>query len=29
MKNSTKILSNIIIYNKYAKYIPSLKRRES
>jgi len=29
MTNEIKLLSNIVIYNKYAKYIPLLKRRET
>jgi len=27
--NSIKILSDVVVYNKYAKYIPALKRRET
>ena len=29
MNISQKILSDIVVYNKYAKYIPGLKRRET
>lgn len=29
MEKAAKILSDIVVYNKYAKYIPELKRRES
>lgn len=29
MTKTTEILSEIVVYNKYAKYIPSLKRRET
>jgi ribonucleoside-triphosphate reductase (thioredoxin) len=29
MNNNIELLSNIAVYNKYAKYIPSLKRRET
>ncbi len=29
MNSSIELLSNIVVYNKYAKYIPSLKRRET
>ena len=28
MNNSIKTLSNIVTYNKYAKYVSSKKRRE-
>lgn len=28
-ENSIKILSDVVVYNKYAKYIPALKRRET
>lgn len=27
--NGIEILSKIVVYNKYAKYIPELKRRET
>lgn len=29
MNSSIELLSNIVVYNKYAKYVPSLKRRET
>lgn len=29
MNNTQKILSEIVVYNKYAKYVPELKRRET
>lgn len=29
MTETTKILSEIVVYNKYAKYLPQLKRRET
>ena len=29
MNKSQQLLSDIVVYNKYAKYIPSLKRRET
>lgn len=29
MNESINILSNVVVFNKYAKYIPSLKRREN
>lgn len=29
MNNTQKILSDVVVYNKYAKYIPALKRRET
>lgn len=29
MNNTQKILSDIVVYNKYAKYVPELKRRET
>ena len=29
MNNTQKILSEVVVYNKYAKYIPELKRRET
>lgn len=27
--NSIETLSNIVVYNKYAKYLPNKKRRET
>lgn len=29
MKEDIKLLSNVVVYNKYAKYLPEQKRRES
>lgn len=29
MNNTQELLSKVVVYNKYAKYIPSLKRRET
>ena len=29
MNKSQELLSDIVVYNKYAKYIPELKRRET
>ena len=29
MNKTQKILSEVVVYNKYAKYIPELKRRET
>lgn len=29
MNNTQKILSDVVVYNKYAKYLPELKRRET
>ena len=29
VKNTQKILSDVVVYNKYAKYIPELQRRET